>query len=85
MNEKISINIDVPGMDAEHNFLAPAKMNISRMILLITEMLVEEYGDMNYDKSRTHLLLKADTGEVLLSEANLNQLGIVNGDRLLFI
>ena len=38
MNDKISINVEIPGINIEHNFLVPQKMQVSRVVLLITQM-----------------------------------------------
>nr|WP_298056058.1 hypothetical protein [uncultured Lachnoanaerobaculum sp.] len=85
MNDKISINVEIPGINIEHNFLVPQKMQVSRVVLLITQMLSEEYNEVSYDKLKSHILLSADTGQALLEDASLSQLGVLNGERLILI
>ena len=48
-------------------------------------MLSEEYNEVSYDKLKSHILLSADTGQALLEDASLSQLGVLNGERLILI
>lgn len=85
MSEKISINIEVPGIHAAHNFLVPDDMNVSKMTSLIVRILSEEYPGAENHANDCHLLLHGKSGKALDQSGSLRQLGIVNGERMILM
>ena len=85
MNEKLSINIEIPGSNSTHNFLVPCDMGVSKMISLILQTLKEEYPNVQSPKAAGHKLIQESTGKMLLQNCSLKQLGIVTGETLLLI
>lgn len=85
MSEKMSINVEVPGINATHNFLVPDDMEISKMLELIIRLLKEEYSGTECSKLEEHMLVQKSTGKALALNGNLSKLGIVNGERLILI
>lgn len=85
MNEKISINIEVLGVNEVHNYLVPINMSVSKVIVLILKTLKEEYPKVRCDNLKMHMLIQRNTGQALLQNCGLKQLGIVNGETLLLV
>ena len=85
MSEKMSINVEILGINSTHNFLVPDDMNISKMINLIIKTLEDEYPKVECNKMVNHMLVQASTGKVLMSNCGLKQLGIVNGEKLILL
>ena len=85
MSEKMSINVEILGINSTHNFLVPNDMNISKMTSLIIKTLEDEYPKAECSKIVNHMLMQANTGKVLTSNCSLKQLGIVNGEKLILI
>lgn len=85
MSEKMSINVEILGINSTHNFLVPDDMNISKMINLIIKTLEDEYPKVECNKMVNHMLVQASTGKVLTSNCGLKQLGIVNGEKLILL
>jgi len=80
---KLSISIDVPAVGQCHEFLIPANMAVKNVIMLITRILVSEYGVVN-DFSDVMLFGK-DDARTLRTECSLAQLGISDGARLILL
>lgn len=85
MSEKMSINVEVPGINTTHNFMVPADMNISKIIGLIIKTLEDEYPGTQCSKMAKHFLIQSSTGKVLTDNCGLNQLGVVNGEKLILV
>ena len=85
MSEKMSINIEVLGINTIHNYIVPSNMSVFKIIGLITKTLLEEYSALEENGQTNHLLIQANSGKVLTSNCSLSQLGIVNGEKLVFI
>ena len=85
MSEKMSINVEVLGINTTHNYMVPSDMNVSKMIELIVKTLSEEYPGAKASNAECHFLVQADTGNVLISSCSLRQLGISNGEQLIMI
>ena len=85
MVEKISVNVAIPALNIEHNFLVPEDMSAENAVCLMVQALSEEYGGIGIGCSRGYMLMKRSSGKVLNSACSLKQLGIVRGDNLLLI
>lgn len=85
MSEKMSINVEVLGLNVSHNYLVPNDMNISKMTNLIQKTIEDEYAGVESGKMINHLLVQASTGKALTSNCSLSQLGISNGEKLILL
>lgn len=85
MSEKMSINIEVLGLNVSHNYMVPNDMNISKMTNLIKKTLKDEYTVGESDGMVNHMLIQASTGKVLTSNCSLSQLGIANGEKIILL
>ncbi|MBR4357541.1 MAG: hypothetical protein IKQ00_06410 [Butyrivibrio sp.] len=85
MSEKMSVNIEVLGINTSHNYLVPNDMGISKIILLVIQTLKEEYPEAQCDSQTGHMLIQESTGRALVQNCSLKQLGIVNGEKLLLV
>jgi|GEM_PF-826441 len=85
MSEKLSVNVEIPGINMVHNFLVPNDMNISKVTDLIIKILEDEYKGISYSKKESHLLIQSNNGNALTTNCSLSQLGITDGERLILI
>lgn len=85
MSEKMSINVEILGINSTHNFLVPNDMNISKMTNLIIKTLEDEYPKAECSKMANHMLVQSSTGKVLTPSCGLKQLGIVNGEKIILL
>ncbi len=85
MSERMSINVDIPGLNSMYNFMVPGDMSISKVTELLIKIMKDEYPDAAVSLKAPHALIQESTGKVLLNNAGLNQMGIVNGEKLLLI
>ena len=85
MVEKISINIKVPSLNVEHNFLVPIDMSVGVTVGLIEKTLLEEYPGVKKSLLNTKALMQLSTGKILALACNLRQLGIIQGEKLLLL
>ncbi len=85
MSEKMSINVEVLGINITHNFMVPNDMNVSKMTSLILKTLSEEYPGAECNKIGTHFLVQESSGKILTQNCGLSQLGIVNGEKMILI
>lgn len=83
--EKISVNIMVVGLNLEHNFLVPQEMCISDVVDLIVQALKDEYPKVKNMSLGKFSLMQITSGKILNPSCNFNQLGIVQGERLLLL
>ena len=85
MSDKMSINIEVLGVNTVHNYLVPTDMSVFKLTNLIMKTLSEEYPKAELKKSENHFLIQASSGKILTQNCGLNQLGIVNGEKLILL
>ena len=85
MSEKMSINVEVLGINTTHNFMVPDDMNVSKMTSLILKTLSDEYPGAECIKKGTHFLIQESSGKILTQNCGLSQLGIVNGEKMILI
>lgn len=85
MSEKMSINVEILGLNLSHNYLVPNDMNIMKITNLIQKTLEEEYVGVAGSKMNSHFLVQAASGKILPSDCNLPQLGIINGEKLILM
>lgn len=85
MSEKMSINVEILGLNVSHNYLVPNDMNISKMTSLIQKTLEDEYSGAESGRMSNHLLIQASSGKALTFNCSLSQLGIANGEKLILL
>ncbi len=85
MSEKMSVNIEVLGLNTTHNYMVPNDMSIAKIISLVLQTLKEEYPEAQCNEVGSHLLVRSGTGQALLQNSGLKQLGIVNGETLILL
>jgi hypothetical protein len=85
MNEKMSVNVEILGVNTSHNFMVPDDMTVSKVTDLIIKTLLEEYPGTIFKDDISHLLIQESTGKVLPDNFGIKRLGIVNGERLILI
>ena len=85
MVEKISINIKIPPLNKEHNFMLPLDMSVQNATSLIIKTLLDEYPGVKCMNKLNCRLLQMSSGKVLHQDASFKQLGIPKGDKLLLI
>ena len=85
MSDKMSINVEVLGINTKHNFIVPNDMNISKMTGLIIKTLENEYHGAECSKMVNYMLIQESTGKALAQSCGLSQLGIINGEKLILV
>lgn len=85
MVEKISVNIEIVGLNVEHNFLIPQEMCVADGVELIVKVLCEEYPGVKSTSLSGHALMQVSSGKMLNQSCSFKQLGIVQGERLILI
>ncbi len=85
MSEKMSINVEVLGINTTHNYIVPSDLIVSKIIDLILKTLSEEYPGAQYDELGKRYLIQESTGKALTQSYAISHLGIVNGERFILI
>ena len=85
MIEKISVNVKILPLNTEHNFLVPVKMSVKDATELILQALHEEYPNVPQKSAAQTLLVVASSGMALGASLSFEQLGIIQGEKLLLI
>ena len=85
MSDKLSINVEVPGINTTHNFIVPKDMSVSKMTTLILKTYYDEYPETEKGLDVGHMLIQANSGKALNGSCSLKQLGIVSGEKLIFV
>ncbi len=86
MVDKLSLNIKVPSLNIEHNFLIPAEMEVSVATALVVQTLLEEYPGVRAGRPTVApRLMRMASGELLSDGASFRQLGIAQGEKLILI
>lgn len=85
MVEKVSVNVKILSLNAEHSFLIPWDMRAEDAVMLIVELLRDEYPGIGWELFRRNCLMQQSSGKLLNNACSLKQQGIVHGERLLLI
>ncbi len=85
MVEKLSLNIKIPALNLEHNFLIPMDMEVSAATNLVIQALVEEYPGVSRSRLHAGTLMRFTTGELLPQGCSFKQLGISQGEKLILL
>lgn len=85
MTEKITISVYVSGINKNCEFVVPSGMSVRESIKLMKKIIIEEYwGDVPNSERRLSLMRISDC-EVLNDSFSFAQLGISNGERMIFV
>ncbi len=85
MNEKISINVLLPGMNLSHHFLVPGDMILRDVLKLVLQLLMEEYPGVDGLNRSGASLLQASTGLILDNTSSLNKMKLIEGEPLILL
>jgi len=80
---KISINIDIPAIGQQHEFLVPDSMSVRDLTPLIVKVLVSEYGI--FGSNPEVMLFDKEDNKALRLECSLSQQGISDSAKLTLI
>lgn len=81
--EKISVAIRIPALDVTHDFIIPSTMIMKDVKQLVMDIICSEYGVKKH-ASEIVFVDKVD-GKALRMDANLEQLGIGDGAKLIML
>lgn len=84
MIEKLSVNVYIPAVGDRLDFLIPSQMSVAKIIKLMAKILVEEYQGIKVDLKEL-ILINLRDNNVLDQSCNLQQLGIMNGSKLMLL
>lgn len=85
MAAKISIYVDVPGLNTIQNFMVPEDMTIVKVEDLVTEILKDEFPEVIDHRMQRHFLMQKSTGKILDEGASLKQYGSANGETFILL
>lgn len=85
MVETLSLNISVPSINIEHNFIVPVDMSVEIAITLMLQTLSEEYPGVHKSSLKGNNLIQKKSGKLLTSGCSFKQLCIMQGDDLVLV
>ncbi len=85
MVETLSLNISIPSINVEHNFIVPVDMSVEVAINLMLQTLSEEYPGIHKNSLNLNILIRKKSGKVLTSNCSFKQLCIFQGDNLVLV
>lgn len=85
MTEKITISVYIPGINKNCEFAVPYNLSVREAIKLMKKIITEEYWE-NVPSSESRLsLMRISDREVLNDSFSFAQLGISNGEKMIFV
>ena len=85
MVETLSLNVSVPSINVEHNFIVPVDMSVEVAINLMLQTLSEEYPGVHKSSLNANNLIQKKSGKFLTSGCSFKQLCIMQGDDLVLV
>ena len=85
MVETLSLNISIPSINVEHNFIVPENMSVETACSLMLQTLSEEYPGVHVSQLKGCNLIQKKTGKVLTQGCSFKQLCIVQGTDLILV
>ena len=85
MVETLSLNISIPSINAEHNFIVPEAMSVETATNLIVQILSEEYPEIHKSLLKKNTLIQKKSGKTLTPGCSFKQLSILQGDNLILV
>lgn len=85
MVETLSLNVSVPSINLEHNFIVPADMAVEIAINLMIQALSEEYPGIHKSSLKGNGLIQKKSGKLLTSGCSFKQLSVMQGDDLVLV
>lgn len=85
MVETLSLNVSIPSINVEHNFIVPVDMSVEVAINLMLQTLSEEYPGVHKSSLSGNNLIQKKSGKLLASGCSFKQLCIMQGDDLVLV
>ena len=85
MVETLSLNVSIPSINVEHNFIVPVDMAVEVAINLMLQTLLEEYPGVHRSSMKNNNLIQRRSGKLLTHGCSFKQLGIMQGDNLVLM
>ena len=85
MVETLSINVSIPSINIEHNFIVPVDMSVEIAVALMLQTLSEEYPGVHRSSIKGNNLIQRKSGKLLTSGCSFKQLGVMQGDDLVLV
>ena len=85
MVETLSLNISIPSINVEHNFIVPEDMCVETAINLMLQTLSEEYPGIHKSSLKVNNLIQKKSGKLLTAGCSFKQLCIMQGDDLMLV
>ena len=85
MVETLSLNVFIPSINVEHNFIVPVDMSVEVAINLMLQTLSEEYPEVHKSSLNGNNLIQKKSGKLLTSGCSFKQLCIMQGDDLVLV
>jgi len=82
--KKVFINVDVPAVSKTYDFRVPINMKVKEAIVLIYQIISEEFIGIVKDSEKANLLMK-DCNVILGKEAKFLDYSIKDEDRFILI
>ena len=85
MVETLSLNVSIPSINVEHNFIVPVDMSVEIAVSLMLQTLSEEYPGVHKSSLNGNNLIQKKSGKLLASGCSFKQLCIMQGDDLVLV
>lgn len=85
MVETLSLNVSIPSMNVEHNFIVPEDMSVETAINLMLQTLSEEYPGIRRNSLKGNRLIQKESRKFLPPGCSFKQLCIMQGDDLMLV
>lgn len=85
MVETLSLNVSIPSINVEHNFIVPVDMSVEIAVGLMLQTLSEEYPGVHKSPIKGNNLIQRKTGKLLTSGCSFKQLCVMQGEDLVLV
>ena len=85
MVETLSLNISIPSINVDHNFIVPEEMSVEVACSLMLQTLSEEYPGIHISSLKGCNLIQKKSGMILTRGCSFKQLCIMQGDDLMLV
>lgn len=85
MTEKITVSVYVLGINRNCEFTVPSSLSVREAIKLMKKIIIEEYWGTAPNSEHKLSLMKISDCEVLNDAFSFAQLGISNGEKMIFV
>lgn len=81
----IIVDVAVPAMDAEYDFMMNEESTAEMLVEELTEMICQREKLRGFSQEGTLMLCHAPTGAMLPPNKTLRQMGVKTGDKLVLV